>query len=202
MTIVYVIDNKLYLNITNKCNCACEFCVRKFQDGVGGSKLWLDYQPSYEEIIQELSQYTVSHYDQVVFCGYGEPTEALENLIQVSRYIKESHPKTSIRLNTNGLGSLANNYNIAPTLHNLIDVVSISLNAPTKESYYSLCHPKFGPDSFLALQEFAKECKKYVPVVLYSVVDILPPDSIAACQKLADDAQIHLRIRQSIQSTQ
>ena len=51
MTLTYETGGKLYLNITNRCPCACTFCIRKNDDGAYGSDpLWLEHEPSAAEM--------------------------------------------------------------------------------------------------------------------------------------------------------
>ena len=132
MTLSYEVGNGLYLNITNKCPCNCTFCIRNNGDGAYGSDpLWLEHQPTAEEIIEDLKKRKLDSYDEIVFCGYGEPTCELEILKTVSGYIR-SVTKTPVRINTNGLSDLINKRNTAPEFKGIADTVSISLNASTK----------------------------------------------------------------------
>lgn len=128
-----------------------------------------------------------------MFCGYGEPTCALDNLLASAAYVKKKH-SISIRLNTNGLGNLYHNRNIIPELAAVIDNVSISLNAPTAEKYEAVTRPQF-KNAYPALLEFASLSQAEFQHTQFSIVDILPEDEIAACQKVADDRGISLKIR-------
>jgi TatD family-associated radical SAM protein len=161
MTIVYKIANSLYLNITNRCPCDCTFCIRNNGDGVGGSdSLWLEYEPDVEEIIEEIRKYDLNEYKEIVFCGYGEPLMRLDTVIEVCRLIK-SASDIIIRINTNGLGNLINKQIIAPKLKGLVDIISISLNAPDKKSYTEVTRPVYGDIAFDNMLKFAKECKNW-----------------------------------------
>ena len=102
MEILYKVHNNLYVNLTNKCPCACTFCLRQNMDHVGESKsLWLEREPSAEEVIAEFAKFDMSRFNEVVFCGFGEPTEAFEVLKKVAAFVKETY-HMPIRLNTNG----------------------------------------------------------------------------------------------------
>ena len=128
--LLYTYKKQVYANITNRCDCNCTFCVRSFKDSVGDAKtLWHQQEPTLEEIQKAMNAFDFSGYDELVYCGYGEPTCALDNLLASAAYVKEKH-EISIRLNTNGLGNLYHNRNIVPELAAVIDSVSISLNAP------------------------------------------------------------------------
>ena len=131
--IVYVYKNKVYLNITNRCPCACTFCIRSKKNAIGeASNLWLDHSPSFEEVKQALDNFNFDGYDEVIFCGYGEPTEAFDVLVKTARYLREKlHIK--LRVNTNGLGSLINGRDISKELCDNVDAISISLNCSNKE---------------------------------------------------------------------
>ena len=129
MTITYPVTTGLYVNITNRCPCACTFCVRNKKDHVFESdSLWLEKEPTVQEICDSLDTWDLSKYEEVVFCGFGEPTERLYDLLEVAKYIK-SKSDIRIRINTNGLADLIWKKSTAPKLKGLIDAVSISLNA-------------------------------------------------------------------------
>lgn len=196
MTIVYVIKNSLYVNLTNRCTCACTFCLRQNGDGVFGSdSLWLEREPSYEEVIEDFKKYNLDEYDEVVFCGYGEPTERLDCLLKVAAWIK-SQSGISIRINTNGLSDLSHQKQTAPLFKGLIDTVSISLNTDNQDTYLKLTRSKFGIGSFDAMLKFAEECKKYVPHVVMTVVDVVTsPQEQKNCKAICDRLGVTLRIR-------
>lgn len=196
MTIAYQLDKNLYLNITNLCSCNCVFCIRQEHDGVGdGGNLWLEHEPSVPEIIRALEGYDLSRYGEIVFCGYGEPTERLDVMLEVCKYLRSHPAKPAIRLNTNGLADLIHKKETAPLLDGLVDTVSISLNAPTAERYLEVTQPAFGIDSFAAMLRFAEGCKRHVPHVVFSLVDVLRPGEADACRSIADSLGIPLRVR-------
>jgi len=195
--IVYELGGKLYVNLTNKCPCNCAFCVRNNADGIGtADSLWLEREPSAEEVIAAFEKYDLKKYGEAVFCGYGEPACALDVLLTTAEYLKSRNVKT--RLNTNGLSDLINNRDTAPLFAGLIDTVSISLNAANKDEYVSLCRPVFGEESFGAMLRFARNCTKYVPNVVFTVVDVIGEKKISECRELADSLGIALRIRAEI----
>lgn len=194
--ILYKVHNGLYVNLTNRCPCACTFCLRQTMDRVGESdSLWLDHEPDFEEVKEAFRKFDMSKFTEVVFCGFGEPTEALDVLLQTAKYVKETfHLPT--RINTNGLGSLVNGYDIAPKFKGLIDTVSISLNTPNAEEYFRTVRPKFGSGSFDAMISFAKECTKYVPHVVLTTVDtVLTKEEEAECAKICKEIGATYRIR-------
>lgn len=196
MEILYKVHNNLYVNLTNRCPCACTFCLRQNMDHVGESKsLWLEREPSAEEVIAEFSKFDMSQYDEVVFCGFGEPTEAFEVLKKVAAFVKETYHML-IRLNTNGLGNLVNGRDITPEMEGLIDTVSISLNTPNADRYHELVRSKFGDKSFDAMLDFARSCTKYVPHVVMTTVDTtITKEEEAECQKICDSIGAKYRIR-------
>ena len=195
MTISYAVGKNLYLNLTNRCPCACTFCIRSFGDGAYGSDpLWLEHEPSYEEVCADLQQRDLPSYQEVVFCGFGEPTERMELLQQVAAYLK-AHGVSCIRLNTNGLADLIYGKPMAHALQGYVDVVSVSLNAGTAAEYETVTRPKFGAAAYPAMQQFAVACKQYVPKVMFSVVDVLPESELEAAKELAAKLDIPLRIR-------
>lgn len=193
--IIYVYKNKVYLNITNKCTCACTFCIRSKKDSIGNaSNLWLNHNPSFEEVKSAIDSFDFNGYDEIIFCGYGEPTSAFELLLKTAQYIRKIL-KIKIRVNTNGLGSLENGRDISKELCSNVDAVSISLNCSNKESYLETVRPKFGINSYSAMLDFAKKCRRYTDNVIFSVVDVIGEEEIAKCQKISDSLNIPLRVR-------
>ena len=196
MEILYKVHNNLYINLTNRCTYSCTFCLRQKMDKVGESDtLWLIREPTAEEVIEEFKKWDVDSFHEIVFCGFGEPTEAFDVLKKVAEFIKSKYNKP-IRLNTNGVGNLINKRNIAPELKGLIDTVSISLNNPDPEEYAKLVRSKYGVKSFQEMIDFAKECKKYVPNVVMSTVDTtISHEEEKKCKEICDKIGAEYRIR-------
>ena len=196
MEILYKVHNNLYINLTNRCPYSCTFCLRQKMDKVGESDtLWLIREPTAEEVIEEFKKWDVDGFHEIVFCGFGEPTEAFDVLKKVAEFIKSKYNKP-IRLNTNGVGNLINKRNIAPELKGLIDTVSISLNNPDPEEYAKLVRSKYGVKSFQEMIDFAKECKKYVPNVVMSTVDkTISHEEEKKCKEICDKIGAEYRIR-------
>ncbi len=192
--ILYTYKNQVYANITNRCDCSCTFCVRSLKDAVGDSEtLWHRTEPTLAEIKKAIDIFDFSAYSELVYCGYGEPTCALDNLLKSAAYVKERYP-VAIRLNTNGLGNLYHGRNIVPELAQVVDSVSISLNAPTAEKYQAVTRPQF-ENAYPALLEFAALSQAAFQHTQLSIVDVLPADEIAACRKIADERGICLKVR-------
>ena len=198
MTITYEVEGALYINVTNRCTNNCEFCIRKNGDGAYGSdSLWLEREPTEDEILDSVFSRDLSVYREIVFCGYGEPSIRLDVIRSVAVKIKE-RCSLPVRINTNGHSSLYHGYDTAPAYKDAFDCVSISLNTPSPERYDEICHPvKAG--SFEAMLDFAREVKKYVPSVLLSVVkDFLTADELSECHRIADDLGVTLKVRDYI----
>jgi len=188
--IAYVIRNSLYLNITNRCTNHCSFCA-KFKDfTVKGHQLCLEHEPSFEEVIAAIGD--PLRYDEVVFCGYGEPLLRLDLVKQVARWLKERH--MTVRVNTDGQANLVHKRNILPELSGLIDAVSVSLNAPDAAQYQSICQSAYGEQGYVSLKEFLREAKQYIPEVTATAVT-LPGIDIEACRKVAKDLGVEFRER-------
>ena len=196
MTITYPVKTSIYVNMTNRCPCACTFCLRHNGEGVYGSdSLWLDREPTVQEVCDSIDAWDLSKYNEIVFCGYGEPTERLYDLLEVAKYIK-SKSDIKIRINTNGLADLIWNEKTAPKLEGLIDMVSVSLNATNKEEYLKVVRPKFGIDSYDAMLNFTKDCSKYVPNVVMTVVDVVTSkEEQEICRKICESVGAILRVR-------
>lgn len=196
MTITYPVYKGIYVNMTNRCPCACTFCLRRQSDCVYGSdSLWLEREPTVKEVCDSIDTWELCRYNEIVFCGYGEPTERLYDMLEVAKYIR-SKSDIKIRINTNGLSDLIWNEPTAPKLKGLVDVVSISLNATNKEDYLKVVRPKFGIDSYDAMLQFAKECTEYVPTVVMTVVDVVTSkEEQELCRKICESVGATLRVR-------
>lgn len=201
MVIAYPVRHGLYVNLTNRCPCACDFCLRKNGPGIYGSgDLWLEHEPTVEEAIASVDRYLLSStdtFDELVFCGYGEPTERLDALLAVARHVREVAPRLLIRVNTNGLADLIHGRATAQDLKGLVDTVSISLNTPDPDEYFRVCHPKFGPDSYAAMLAYAKTCAAVVPKVVMTVVDepVTSKANQEKCRAIAESLGATLRVR-------
>ena len=192
--ILYTYKNSVYANITNKCNCSCTFCIRSQKDGLGSAdNLWHEKNPTKDEVLDAIRNYDFSGFDELVFCGYGEPTCALDTLLAAAKLAKEEKGLKT-RLNTNGLGNEENGRNIVPELSEVIDSVSISLNAPDAKKYQEVSRPKYD-DGFDKMVDFAGKCKDQIKEVKWSIVDVLSEEDIEKCEKLSFDTGIELRIR-------
>lgn len=186
----------LYINLTNRCDNDCVFCLRRTKEMMKGSSLWLEREPTVEEVIAELRAVPWSSVSEVVFCGFGEPTLRLEELIELLRWLKKNQPSMPTRLNTNGLGELAHEREIAADFEGLLDVASISLNASTAEKYFALTRSTYGLGSFEAMLTFAEHMKNFVPKVVLTIVDkVSPPEEIERCRQLCSARNLTLRVR-------
>lgn len=196
MTILYRVHHNLYVNLTNRCPCACTFCLRQTRDEMEHSgSLWLDHEPSVEEVLKAFSETDLTAYKEIVFCGFGEPTERLTDLLLIANHLKKTYPNP-IRINTNGLGSLVNGRDITPELAGRIDSLSISLNTPDKERYFELTKSKFGIGSFDAILDFAKKATAYVPsVAMTTVATTITKEEETLCQAICDSLGVTYRIR-------
>lgn len=189
----YQLQNTLYINLTNQCSNNCIFCIRK-KTGAMGIDLWLDKEPTGEDIISEIPN--PSLFKEVVFCGFGEPIMRLPQLLQISKYLKEHNAR--VRLNTNGHGNLIWGRNIVPELSAFIDAVSISLNAKDATQYNALCQPDNKELCYAAVLDFAQECTKYIPEVCLSVVDLISAYDIEKCREVAEKLGTTFKLRHTI----
>ena len=192
--ILYTYYREVYANITNKCNCSCIFCIRNEADAIGNAdELWHKEEPDLEYIKKAIDEFDFTGYDELVYCGYGEPTCAIDNLIASAEYVKKKHD-IKVRINTNGLGNLYNNRDIIPELAKVADCLSISLNAPDSCLYEKVSRPS-EDNAFEGLLEFIREAKEYIPEVKLSIVDVLSDEDTRRCFKLAEELGVNLRVR-------
>ncbi|MGM9551806.1 MAG: TatD family nuclease-associated radical SAM protein [Clostridia bacterium] len=195
--IAYPIGDSLYLNLTNRCTNACTFCVRTTTDEGMGYDLWIDKEPTVDEMVEDIKAKGVEKYKELVLCGYGEPTERFFDMIEVVRQIKE-YCHIKVRLNTNGHANMIAGEDVTGHMEGLIDVVSISLNAPNAKKYNEICNCQYGEEGFYGMLEFAKCAKKYVPEVVFSVVDVMDKEDIDACRQIAEEIGVKFRVRELI----
>ncbi len=198
MTITYQVKNAIYVNLTNRCPCACTFCLRQNGPGVYGSgSLWLEREPTQDEVDASLDEWDFSRYREVVFCGYGEPTERLDVLLASAARLKRREGAPRIRVNTNGLSDLVNGFNTAPLFAGKVDCVSISLNTDDPAEYLAVCRPKFGEAAYPAMLAFARAAAVAVPEVVMTVVDDPVTDAAKRerCRVLAESLGARLRVR-------
>lgn len=194
-SIVYTYGGGLYINLTNRCTNKCEFCVRQMTDGLGGAdSLWLEKEPTVDEIIEQLQLYRADDYEEIIFCGYGEPTMRLDELLEVAQYLK-ANTKAKVRINTNGLADLIHEKRTAPMLAGKIDRVSVSLNEADANAYCALCHPQFGAASYEAILTYIRDVKNYVDRTAVSVVSCIPAAAIEKCRGIAEDLGVDFKIR-------
>ena len=200
MCITYIVEDKLYVHITNRCSNRCEFCIRNNGDGAYGSdSLWLEREPTREEILNSVFSHDLNAFPELVFCGYGEPTYRLEDAVAVAREVKKKYPDIKVRMNTNGHSDLILGRDTAPDYEGAFDIVSISLNTPSAEKYQQICHSVFGEKSFDSLLAFAGRVKDFVPLVQLSAVkETLNFEEIEECKQIAADLGVTLRLRDYI----
>lgn len=191
-TIAYKIRNTLYLNLTNRCTARCVFCRRLDDHTVQGYNLQLQAEPSALELIHEIGDPT--RFNEVVFCGYGEPTLRLKVIKEVAQAVKAKGGR--VRLNTNGHGNLIHKRNILPELAALVNALSVSLNAESAENYLAICRPAYGLETYDAVIDFVREAKRYIREVSVSVV-CLPIIDVKACERIAcEELGVKFRVRE------
>lgn len=197
---LYYVDGKPYLNITNKCSNACDFCIRCGRKTMDGQDLWLNNQtPSAEEIITQLKEEKNLH-QEFVFCGFGEPTENLDAYLKVAEFIKLNGGK--VRLNTNGQSDLINGFDTTENISAVTDSLSISLNEDNAKDYQTLCHSRFGEEAYSAILKFAKNCTDKGVNVVMSVVDVIGEEKISKCKQICKEIGVTLKIRKYIPLSQ
>lgn len=195
MTIFYKFEGKMYINLTNKCPCACVFCLRGNADSIkDNDSLWLEHEPDFDEITAAFEAFDKTGITDAVFCGYGEPTERADMVVRTAEYIKQ-HSDMKIRLNTNGLVKLIHPEFDITRFKGVIDAVSISLNAPDAKRYNEVTRPAYGERAFDAMIDFAIAMKSLCGYVGFTVVDVISEQEIERCRRISEELQIPLRVR-------
>ena len=189
--IAYTIRNSLYLNITNRCTNRCTFCP-KFSGGmVKGHHLLLSHEPDLAEVLRAMGD--PGRYDEVVFCGYGEPLLRLDLVKEIASGLKRAGVK--VRVNSDGQANLVYGRNIVPELVGLVDTLSISLNAADAGTYQQLCRSHFGAAGYEGVKAINRAARGTIPEVMASVVAV-PDLDLAACRQVAAELGVPLRERE------
>ena len=198
--LVYELEKKIYINLTNRCTNDCIFCLRKDKDDVCGQQLWLDTEDfTSDDVIEQLKNFELS--SEVIFCGYGEPLLKFEILRQVAKYIKENYPEIKIRVNTNGHANYVYKNNVVSELVGLVDEFSVSLNGESSEEYDELSQPKFD-GAYEEVKKFIKCSSDAGIKKVASIVDGYKGRrlNIEKCREIANELGAELRVREWIQN--
>lgn len=191
MIISYSYKKNLYLNITNRCTNSCTFCLKNFSWNFAGYNLKLEKEPTKEEVIKDV----IKNYKgekEIVFCGIGEPLLRIDDVLDISKELKKQF-KVSLRVNTNGQAKLLYpKRNIARELSEVIDAISISLNAENGKKYNLLCRPEFS-NAFPKIIEFIKECKEFLNTTV-TIVN-LPLVNVDKCRQISESLGVKFRVR-------
>lgn len=197
-TLVYSLEGKTYINLTNRCTNNCIFCLRQDKNDVCGQDMWLDSEDfSANDVIEQLKNFDISN--EIVFCGYGEPLLKLDILKEVAKYIKQNYPNTKLRINTNGHANFVYKRNIVPELKGLIDKISVSLNGSSSEEYNEYSQPKFD-NAYDEVKKFIKCCSDSGIKTYASIVDGYKGRrlDVEKCKKIANELGAELRVREWI----
>lgn len=190
-TIAYPIENRLYLSITDRCTLVCEFCPKtQGSMQVHDYDLTIDRRPEFDEVIAAIGD--PAGYEQIVFCGFGEPTLRLKLLLEVATWIKERGGST--RINTDGLANLVHKRNVVPEMVGKIDALSVSMNAQNEVIYNQHCQPQL-EGSFEAMLDFLKAAGQQLPSVTATAIDGLEGVDVEACHQLATACGVDFKAR-------
>lgn len=201
--LVYLLDGKIYVNLTNRCTNECIFCLRNDKDDVCGQQLWLDNEDSTaKDVIEQFEKiYSQTPSKEIIFCGYGEPMLKFDVLKEVASYIKDKYPESKIRINTNGHANFVMKKNVVPKLKGLIDEFSVSLNGSTEEEYNELSQPKF-ENAYNEVKNFIKACSDEGISVVASVVEGYKGRhlDLKTCEQIATELGAKFRVREWIKN--
>ena len=202
MTISYEYEGSLYVNLTNKCDCACVFCLRHngHKGSIYADDLWLEHEPSRQEALDDLLGRDMSQYRELVFCGFGEPMFRWDDDAWLIDELKARGVKLPpVRINTNGHANRILGRDITPELKGRVDIISVSLNGATQEEYTAVTQPSTGERGWTDMLEFTKLAAQYVPTVMMTIVNKdKTPQDIENCRALAESLGAKLRVREYI----
>lgn len=200
--LVYILENKVYINLTNSCTNDCKFCIRGLKDDVVGAEMWLKSERfDTNDVLEQLEKHSDKITNGLTFCGYGEPTIKLEILKEVAKFVRENYPDTYIKINTNGHGNAINKRDILPELKGLVDELSISLNAQNQALYDELCLPKV-LNAFDEMIEFSKKSVKNGFKTTMSIVSGYKnyPIDVEKCEAIANEIGADFRNREWLEN--
>ncbi len=190
-TLVYDIDNKRYINLTNSCTLTCKFCPKTLNHPIVHQyNLGLDIKHTAKQYIEQIGN--PEDFEEIVFCGFGEPTIRIKVLLEIAKYIKDNGGKT--RINTDGLANLVHKRNVLSEMTGIIDALSVSMNAQDEETYIKHCQPSL-EGSYQAMLDFIKEAPKYVNDVTATAIEGLDGVDIEQCEKIAIKFGVKFRKR-------
>ena len=189
--LVYAIRDRLYVNLTNRCTAHCVFCRREKSPIASGYDLKLEQEHSASAYLKAIGD--PKRYAEIVFCGFGEPTIRLNELLEIGRYLKAQG--TRLRLNTNGHGNLIHGRDIVDDLASCLDEICVSIDAGNEETYNKIVRPDFGSGSFQAVIDFVRGCKGKIPGVILTAVD-LPGLDLEGVRDLARELGVGFRVRE------
>ena len=201
-TITYEYGGGLYVNLTNRCDCACVFCLRHngHKGSIYADDLWLDHEPTRREALDDLLKRDLASYPEIVFCGFGEPTFRIDDILWLVDEMKKAVPGLPpIRINTNGHANLIHGRDVTPELKGRIDVLSISLNGSTCQEYVRVTQPRDGDRAWEAMLDFTRRAAQVVPKVVMTIVNKdKTPEEIEACRAMCESLGATLRVREYI----
>lgn len=202
MTISYEYEGALYVNLTNKCDCACVFCLRHngHKGSIYADDLWLEHEPSREDALNDLMSRDLSQYRELVFCGFGEPMFRWDDDAWLIDELKRRGIRLPpVRINTNGHANRILGRDMTPELKGRVDVLSISLNGADEAEYTAVTQPSTGALGWKDMLDFTKKAGQYVPTVMMTIVNKdKTPEDIEQCRALAESLGAVLRVREYI----
>ncbi len=189
--IAYPLHGNCYLNITSECTLRCGFCPKYNRSWeVQSYDLRLHREPSAEEVLEAIGDPT--QYKEIVFCGLGEPTVRFEVLMIIARGVKQAGGR--VRVNTDGLVNLRQGRDVTAEMAEVVDALSISMNAQNEAVYIQHTRPKLD-GAFDAMLEFARLAGERGMAVSLTAIDGLDGVDIAACEKIACELGVSFRRR-------
>ena len=197
--LAYLLEGKIYINLTNNCTNECQFCIRSLKDDVCGKNLWLKGDSvTADEVIKQIKALKKNE-TEIIFCGYGEPTLKLDVLKEVAKFIKDNYKGVSVRLNTNGHANVVHKRNVVPELVGLIDSFSVSLNACDERMYQELTRPNIVCTN--VLEEVKDFIRKSVQSGIETTASVVSgyksyDINVEGCENLAKELGAKFRVRE------
>jgi len=189
--ITYILHGNCYINLTNRCSLRCGFCPKfNKQWDVKGYALRLKVEPDRQQILSAVND--PSFYNEIVFCGLGEPTLRLYELLSISIELKQQGAR--IRVNTDGLANVIYAQDITPLFNGCVDALSISLTAHNEQLYIKHCRPPMD-NAYHSMLEFVRAAQEHVPDITLTAIEGLDEVDMSACADIANKLGVKFRGR-------
>jgi TatD family-associated radical SAM protein len=198
---------ELSLNITNNCPNSCVFCIRDKDPGWGVANLYLDEEPSLNQILSAFEKESEKINGEgvvlkkVKICGYGEPLLRPRELFAIVEHVHKKCPSIKIQIATSGWPYFKF-YKTSNSLKKLKKLgashIYLSLNATESREYQRIVRPGINfpnKKAFSNAVKFAKMAQEIGYNLTVGFVD-LPNTNKKKIIDFCDGLKLNYQIRE------